>query len=111
MKNLCLALIALAVAAPSITVANAEDAAIVWTLKGAKFDPSPLIVEAKGNFTIKFVNTNDTTGELECKGLKIEKAVVAGGTIVVRVLNPKPGTYDCVDEPHEDVAKAQIIIK
>ena len=111
MKNIYLALIALAIATPAITSANAEDASIVWTLKGAKFDPSPLVIETKGDFTIKFINTNATAGELECKGLKIEKAVVAGGTIVVRVLNPKPGTYDCVDEPHEDVAKAQIIIK
>jgi|GEM_PF-4404983 len=104
-------LLAASVAVCCVTPALADDAAITWTLKGATFDPSPLTIETKGDFTIKFINTNATAGELECKGLKIEKAVVAGGTIMVRVLNPKLGTYDCVDEPHEDVAKAQIIIK
>ena len=91
--------------------ALAEDAPVEWTLKGANFDPPVLTIEAKGTFTLKFINTNAVAGELECKGLKIEKPVVAGGTIMVRVLNPKPGTYDCVDEPHEDVAKGQIVIK
>ena len=104
-------LLAASVAAYCITPALADDAAITWTLKGATFDPSPLTVDTKGDFSLKFINTNPAPAELECKGLKIEKAVVAGGTIMVRVLNPKPGTYDCVDEPHEDVAKAQIIIK
>ena len=104
-------LLATSLAACCITPALADDPAIVWTLKGATFDPSPLVIETKGDFTLKFINTNPAPAELECKGLKIEKPVVAGGTIVVRVLNPKPGTYDCVDEPHEDVAKAQIIIK
>ncbi len=104
-------LLAASVAVCCITPALADDAAITWTLKGATFDPSPLVIETKGDFTLKFINTNPAPAELECKGLKIEKPVVAGGTIVVRVLNPKPGTYDCVDEPHEDVAKAQIIIK
>ena len=106
-KYILMTVLALAAATP----ASAEDAGIVWTLKGAKFDPSPLAIEAKGDFVIKFVNTNATAAELECKDLKIEKPVVANGTILVRVLNPKPGTYDCVDEPHEDVAKAQIVIK
>ena len=91
--------------------ALADDAPVEWTLKGSNFDPPILTIEAKGNFTLKFINTNTVAGELECKGLKIEKPVVAGGSIMVRVLNPKPGTYDCVDEPHEDVAKGQIIIK
>ena len=91
--------------------ALADETIVEWTLKGTQFDPSPLTVEAKGPFTIQFKNTNDVAAELECKDLKVEKPVVAGGTIKVKVLNPKPGTYDCVDEPHEDVAKAQIIIK
>ena len=91
--------------------ALADDAPVEWTLKGSNFDPAILTIEAKGNFTLKFTNTNTVAGELECKGLKIEKPVVAGGSIMVRVLNPKPGTYDCVDEPHEDVAKGQIVIK
>jgi hypothetical protein len=91
--------------------ALAEETVVEWKLNGTNFDPPLLNVEAKGNFTIKFTNTNTTAAELECKGLKVEKPVVAGGTIMARVLNPKPGTYDCVDEPHEDVAKGQIVVK
>ena len=91
--------------------ALAEDVPVEWTLKGSTFAPPILTVGAQGNFTLKFINTNTVAGELECKGLKIEKTVVAGGSIMVRVLNPKPGTYDCVDEPHEDVAKGQIVVK
>lgn len=91
--------------------ALADEAPVEWTLKGSNFDPPILTIEAKSTFTLRFINTNVAQAELECKGLKIEKPVVAGGTIMVRVLNPKPGTYDCVDEPHEDVAKGQIVIK
>ncbi len=91
--------------------AFAEDATAIWTLKGTNFNPPVLTIEAKSSFTLKFINTNDAAAELECKGLKIEKPVVAKGEILVRVLNPKPGIYDCVDEPHEDVAKGQIVIK
>ena len=108
MKTITTTLIGLALLAGP---AMAEDAAVTWTLKGSKFDPAVLTIDTKTSFTLKFVNTNDVAAELECKGLKIEKPVVAGGTILVRVLNPKAGTYDCVDEPHEDVAKAQIVIK
>ena len=91
--------------------ALADEAPVEWTLKGSNFYPPILTVEATSTFTLKFINTNAVAGELECQGLKIEKPVVAGGSIMVRVLNPKPGTYDCVDEPHEDVAKGQIVIK
>ncbi len=106
-----IAALAFSFCAIAATPALAEDAPVEWTLKGPNFVPPVLTVEAKGTFTLKFTNTNTVAGELECKGLKIEKPVVAGGTIMVRVLNPKPGTYDCVDEPHEDVAKGQIVIK
>jgi hypothetical protein len=107
MKALATALFALTLAGPAL----AEDAAVEWTLRGANFDPPVLTIEAKSTFTLKFTNTNAVAAELECKDLKIEKPVVAGGSIMVRVLNPKPGSYDCVDEPHEDVAKGQIVIK
>ena len=105
------ATLAFAFIALAASHALAEDKPVEWTLKGANFDPPTLTIEAKGTFTLKFTNTNTVAAELECKGLKIEKPVVAGGSIMVRVLNPKPGTFDCVDEPHEDVAKGQIIIK
>jgi len=107
MKFLTLMALLMALCSP----AYAEDTVIEWKLSGSNFDPPVLNVDVKGNFTIKFTNTNSAAAELECKGLKVEKPVVAGGTIVARVLNPKPGTYDCVDEPHEDVAKGQIVIK
>lgn len=107
MKVLFVALIGLAAAGPAF----AEEAQVEWKLKGTNFDPPVLMIENKETFTLKFINTNEALAELECKGLKIEKPVVASGTIMVRVINPKPGTYDCVDEPHEDVAKGQIVIK
>ena len=107
MKSFAVAFTCLLIATPAF----AEDATAEWKLAGTKFDPPVLTIEAKSSFTLKFINTNPAPAELECKGLKIEKPVVAGGTILVRVLNPKPGTYDCVDEPHEDVAKGQIVIK
>jgi hypothetical protein len=101
------ALFCLLIATPAL----AEDAPVEWKLAGTKFEPAVLTIEAKGPFTLKFNNTNPAPAELECKDLKIEKPVVAGGSILVRVLNPKPGTYDCVDEPHENEAKGQIVIK
>ena len=107
MKALTLFACAVCIATPAL----AQDAPVEWTLKGSNFDPPVLTVEAKSTFTLKFINTNAVPAELECKGLKIEKPVVANGTILVRILNPVPGTYDCVDEPHEDVAKGQIEIK
>ena len=106
-----IATLAFSLCALGAVPALADDAPVEWTLKGSNFDPPVLTVEAKATFTLKFINTNTVQAELECKGLQIEKPVVAGGTIMVRVLNPKPGTYDCVDEPHEDVAKGQIVIK
>ncbi|MBG1231685.1 cupredoxin domain-containing protein [Aestuariivirga litoralis] len=103
---------ALSVAAlTAASVARADDQPVEWKLKGTNFDPPVLKVKAGPALTIKFINENDVAGELECKGLKIEKPVTAGGTIMVKVLNAKPGTYDCVDEPHEDKAKAQIIVE
>ena len=107
MKTVLFGLMACCVA----TQAFAEDVSAEWKLEGTNFNPPILIVEAKSTFTLKFSNANPAPAELECKGLKIEKPVVAGGSILVRVLNPKPGVYDCVDEPHEDVAKGQIEIK
>ena len=97
--------------AVSVMPAFAVEVPVEWTLKGSQFEPPILTVEAKSTFTLKFINTNAVPAELECKGLKIEKPVVANGSIMVRVLNPKPGTYECVDEPHEDIAKGQIVIK
>ena len=106
-----IAVLAFSLFALAAVPAFADDAPVEWTLKGSNFDPPILNIETKGTFTLKFTNTNKVAAELECKGLKVEKPVVAGGSIMVRVLNPKPGTYDCVDEPHEDVAKGQIVIK
>jgi len=107
MKIFAIAMFAVTITSPAM----ADEANANWALQGTKFDPPVLTVEAKSSFTLKFINNNDASAELECKGLKIEKPVVAKGTILVRVLNPKPGTYDCVDEPHEDEAKGQIVIK
>lgn len=107
MKLFAMTVLGMLIASPAF----AEDAAAEWKLAGTNFDPPVLTIAAKDSFIVKFINTNPAPAELECKGLKIEKPVVAGGTILVRVLNPKPGTYDCVDEPHEDVAKGQIVIK
>ena len=106
-----IAALAFSLLALATVPAVADDAPVEWTLKGSNFEPPILTVETKGTFSLKLINTNTVAGELECKGLKIEKPVVAGGSIMIRVLNPKPGTYDCVDEPHEDVAKGQIVIK
>ncbi len=88
-----------------------EDSGIVWNLKGSKFDPPVVTVRHHRAFSFKITNTDVLPTGFNCKGLKVEKPAVIGGTIVVRVLNPSPGTYDCTDNPNSSVSKGQMVVK
>ncbi len=90
--------------------AYAQDAPVFEiTLKGQTFTPAELKVPAGTAFTIKVKNENDAPAEFESHDLKIEKIVSGHSEIIVKVKPLPDGTFEFVDEYHEDVARGTVV--
>ena len=88
--------------------ATRADEVLAITLKDHRFSPSELTVTAGERFSIEVENLDSTPAEFESTELKVEKIVVGGGKITVRVGALKPGTYKFFDDYHPDEAKGTI---
>ncbi len=106
-----LGLAAVAAAASGLP-ARADDAQVVdLTLKDNKFSQTEITLAAGKAATLNVVNLDATPAEFECKPLRIEKVIPAGGKITVPLRALQPGTYKFVDEYHEDVTFGVITVK
>ncbi len=83
----------------------------VLVLKDHAFTPATLEVPANEKIKIVVKNQDSTTAEFESKQLNREKVVNGNSEVTVMVGPLKAGTYDFVDEFHEDVAKGTIVVK
>jgi hypothetical protein len=85
------------------------DTVLSLTLKDHKFTPAELSVVAGERFLIEVQNLDPTPAEFESSGLKVEKIVVGGGKIIVRVGPLRPGNYKFFDDYHPDEAVGTLI--
>ena len=81
------------------------------TIKDHVFVPKTLDVPANERFVIEVENLDPTPAEFESGDLKVEKFVVGGGKIVVRVSPLKAGTYKFFDDYHPDTGQGTITAK
>ena len=81
------------------------------SLKGQTFTPAELNVPAGEPFIIKLKNENDAPAEFESKEMKIEKIVAGHSEILVKVKALPGGTFEFVDEYHEDTARGTVVSK
>lgn len=109
MKTVLLA--AVVVAAPLSVFGAVAGETVSLTLKDHAFTPAEVKVKAGEGFTLAVHNGESAAAEIESKRLHIEKVVTAGQDITVDVKPQKAGKYLIVDEYHEDVAKAYIIVE
>ena len=79
------------------------------TLKNHAFNPAVLKVPSGKPFRLRVVNMDPTPAEFECRDMKIEKVVAGNAEIAVRVKPLQPGTYEFVDEYHQDTTKGHIV--
>ena len=80
------------------------------TLKDHRFTPNELTVPANERFVIEVENLDATPAEFESSDLRVEKFVVGGGKIVVRMRALKPGSYKFFDEYNPDTATGTLIV-
>ncbi|HEX2941364.1 MAG TPA: cupredoxin domain-containing protein [Rhodopila sp.] len=78
------------------------------TLKDHKFTPDTLTVPAGTRIRLEVTNQDGTPAEFESSDLRVEKIVVAGGTISVFIGPLKPGTYSFFDDYHPESAKGSL---
>ncbi len=97
--GVCLALLAL----PALAHGEAP---IQLTLKDHRIVPDHFSVPAGVRFHLQVTNQDDTVDEFESYDLKVEKIVVAGGTVTVAAGPLHPGTYKVFDDYHPDTATA-----
>ncbi|HME21748.1 MAG TPA: cupredoxin domain-containing protein [Acetobacteraceae bacterium] len=99
------ALLALAVCASTLPLLpSLAGEPITLTIKEHRFTPDQVTAPAGERFQIKVSNLDATPSEFESRELRVEKIVVAGGTISVMAGPLKPGTYKFFDDYHPDTA-------
>ncbi len=80
------------------------------TLKDHKFTPAELTIPANERFIIEVENQDATPAEFESFDMKVEKFVIAGGKITLRMRALKAGTYKFFDDYHPDLATGTITV-
>jgi Cupredoxin-like domain len=79
------------------------------SIKDHKFTPAELTVPANERFLIEVENLDPTPAEFESFDLKVEKFVVGGGKITLRMRALKAGTYKFFDDYNPDLAQGKLI--
>jgi hypothetical protein len=103
--------LALAVAGGG-SAARAEDATTVAvTLNDHRFSPAEPTAPAGKPFVLEVTNLDATPSEFESKVLRVEKPIVGGGKITVRLLPLAPGRYRFYDDYHEATAEGFLVVK
>lgn len=89
-------------------VAARADEPVRLVLQDHRFQPDQVTVPAGQRFRIEVTNRDATPAEFESTDLRVEKIIVAGGTITVAAGPLKPGTYRFVDDYHPDQAHGTV---
>lgn len=96
---------------PLMPAATAADSVTLnISLKDHKFEPAELQAPANKALTIVVKNLDPAPAEFESHALKVEKVVVAKGTITVRVRPQSPGRYRFFDDFHSDT-EGYLVVK
>jgi len=83
--------------------ARAEDAVTInISLKDHHFQPAEVHAPAGKPINIVVKNLDPAPAEFESNMLRVEKVVVAGGTITLRIRPLAPGRYRFFDDFHPD---------
>jgi hypothetical protein len=91
---------------------RAEDAVTVAVmLKDHRFSPAEPTAPAGKPFVLEVTNLDATPSEFESKVLRVEKPIVGGGKITVRLLPLAPGRYRFYDDYHEATAEGFLVVK
>jgi Cupredoxin-like domain len=108
--GLALAVLALVLLA-SMPAAKAEDAVTVHiSLKSHRFQPGEPQAPAGKPITIIVKNLDPTPAEFESNMLRVEKVVVGGGTITMRIRPLQPGRYRFFDDFHNQT-QGYLVVK
>lgn len=101
----------LAAAALATTTGAASAADLTVTLKDHQFSPANLEAPANEAISLTVINEDPSPAEFESNALKVEKIVSGKSKVVIKIKPQKPGTYEFVDEFHEDMAKGTLTVK
>ena len=94
------------------TCATAKEAtAIKLTLKNHGFQPAEPHAPANTPLTIEITNLDATPAEFESMTLRVERIVVGGATISLKMRPLAPGRYHFFDDYHEDTTEGFLIVK
>jgi plastocyanin len=108
LKVLRFALLALAAMAP---MAQAEDTVTInISLKDHRFQPAELHASAGKALMIMVKNLDAAPAEFESNMLRVEKVVVGGGTITLRIRPLDPGRYRFFDDFHPET-QGYLVVK
>jgi hypothetical protein len=89
--------------------ARAQSASVTISIKDHAFDPLEVHAPANQPITLIVKNLDQTPAEFESKPLKVEKIVVGGGEITLRVRPLAPGRYPFFDD-YQPNAKEGILV-
>lgn len=109
-RHACTAVFAAALAFAGVTQAACADETYKLTLKDHKFTPSELTIPANERFIIEVENQDATPAEFESFDMKVEKFVVGGGKITLRMRALKAGAYKFFDDYNPDLATGTITV-
>ncbi len=108
LKVLSFAMLALAAMAP---MAQAEDTVTInISLKDHRFQPAELHAPAGKALMIMVKNLDAAPAEFESNMLRVEKVVVGGGTITLRIRPLDPGRYRFFDDFHPET-QGYLVVK
>jgi heme/copper-type cytochrome/quinol oxidase subunit 2 len=91
------------------TSAQERPAPIEVTIKGHRFSPSEIHVQAGKPTFLEVTNQDVEPEEFEIRQLAIEKLIPGGGKGRVRLRPLGPGRYLFIGEFHEDTAQGAVI--
>lgn len=78
-------------------------------LKDHQYSPAEIHVTAGKPTYLRITNQDDTADEFEVRQLAIEKMIVPGGSVLVRLRPLGPGRYAFIADFHEDTGKGVIV--
>ncbi len=81
------------------------------TFHDGRFEPATLTVPANAPLTLRVTNASSEAIEFESFRLNRERVVSPGQSVIVRLPELSPGSYDFYDDFHRDVPEGVIVVK
>ena len=89
----------------------APSANVTISIRDHAFDPLEVHAPANQPITLVVKNLDQTPAEFESKPLKVEKIVVGGGEITLRVRPLAPGRYPFFDDYQPDAKEGILVVE